>query len=274
MKCQYCGESVDLPFRCQFCGGYFCGNHRLPENHACPEIQRVISLRKEERAHAPAKMSASPAGTQEYIYVPASRVKPKRSSPKEVLHLSVGALVVLAVGFSYIFQPEFLTPQGIWLWNGAALAFTAIFMLHELAHKAVAMHNGLWAEFRLSRLGLLITALSIVLPMKFISPGAVVISGEANKKTIGLTAFAGPFTNLVLSPVFFGLYFLVSNYAVSFIMLSGAWLSSWIALINLIPYGIMDGAKIMWWNKKVWAVSFVAAVALTLATIIVWANSP
>ena len=36
-KCEYCGKEVLLPFRCHFCGGYFCLEHRLPENHDCPK---------------------------------------------------------------------------------------------------------------------------------------------------------------------------------------------------------------------------------------------
>lgn len=34
-KCEFCGEEVDLPFQCSFCKGYFCIEHRLPENHMC-----------------------------------------------------------------------------------------------------------------------------------------------------------------------------------------------------------------------------------------------
>ena len=35
-KCKYCGTEVELPFECKFCKGYFCIEHRLPENHNCP----------------------------------------------------------------------------------------------------------------------------------------------------------------------------------------------------------------------------------------------
>jgi uncharacterized protein YkwD len=34
-RCDECGKEVTLPFRCNFCKGYFCVEHRLPENHAC-----------------------------------------------------------------------------------------------------------------------------------------------------------------------------------------------------------------------------------------------
>jgi len=37
-KCEYCGKEVDLPFECKFCGGYFCVEHRLPENHECMHL--------------------------------------------------------------------------------------------------------------------------------------------------------------------------------------------------------------------------------------------
>lgn len=28
-----------MPYRCRYCGGTFCGDHRLPENHACPGLE-------------------------------------------------------------------------------------------------------------------------------------------------------------------------------------------------------------------------------------------
>jgi hypothetical protein len=37
MKCKHCGKEVELPFKCNFCGSYFCFEHRLPENHDCHE---------------------------------------------------------------------------------------------------------------------------------------------------------------------------------------------------------------------------------------------
>jgi membrane associated rhomboid family serine protease len=33
--CDACGKEIPLPFRCSYCGGTFCSDHRLPENHAC-----------------------------------------------------------------------------------------------------------------------------------------------------------------------------------------------------------------------------------------------
>lgn len=34
-NCDVCGSHIDLPYDCRGCGGTFCGEHRLPENHQC-----------------------------------------------------------------------------------------------------------------------------------------------------------------------------------------------------------------------------------------------
>ena len=34
-KCEYCGAEIELPFKCNYCGKYFCEAHRLLENHNC-----------------------------------------------------------------------------------------------------------------------------------------------------------------------------------------------------------------------------------------------
>ncbi len=37
-KCDVCGEQVDMPYQCRHCGGTYCSEHRLPENHDCPGL--------------------------------------------------------------------------------------------------------------------------------------------------------------------------------------------------------------------------------------------
>jgi len=37
-KCEHCGKEVLLPFECNYCGKKFCIEHRLPENHECPNL--------------------------------------------------------------------------------------------------------------------------------------------------------------------------------------------------------------------------------------------
>ena len=41
-----------------------------------------------------------------------------------------------------------------------------------------------------------------------------------------------------------------------------AFLNGFMAVFNLVPFGILDGYKIFSWNKKIWAVAFAMSVAL------------
>lgn len=149
---------------------------------------------------------------------------------------------------------------------GSALVFVSVFLLHEIAHKLMAQHYGLWAEFRLVMFGVLLTLISIFSPLfKIISPGAVMIAGFADKDTVGKTAIAGPATNLVLSIVSFALYTYLSRPFSTVASLSAAF-NAWIALFNLFPIGILDGWKVFRWNKALWTLVFVPSLILTVLT--------
>ncbi len=57
--CDICGAVELIPFRCKHCGGVFCGDHRLPENHNCKTRQienYIITGDKTDNEHfAPVK---------------------------------------------------------------------------------------------------------------------------------------------------------------------------------------------------------------------------
>lgn len=39
-QCDQCGAHENLPYNCRHCGGTYCSNHRLPENHDCPGLDQ------------------------------------------------------------------------------------------------------------------------------------------------------------------------------------------------------------------------------------------
>jgi len=41
-QCNYCLNPTPLPYRCSRCGGWYCENHRLPEQHNCPGEERKV----------------------------------------------------------------------------------------------------------------------------------------------------------------------------------------------------------------------------------------
>jgi hypothetical protein len=51
-ECEVCGKKLFMPFQCNFCGRYFCNEHRLPENHDCafaPERSPLGSYETKQR---------------------------------------------------------------------------------------------------------------------------------------------------------------------------------------------------------------------------------
>jgi Zn-dependent protease len=268
MRCQKCGEEIFLPFRCPYCGGYFCSEHRLPENHECPKIEMARAPTKEEQTRA--SQAWKPIEyTITYIPVEATRRK-IHFSTKEVTHLAVAALVVFGIGLSLGMSPRTIQNiGGVPMLLAFAVIVTTSFLLHELAHKVTAQKSGLWAEFRIMLFGLVLTAISIVSPLfKIVSPGAVVVSGLTSKRNFGKISIAGPLTNIILSIGFLLATFFAPASSFAYLFLLSFAINAWIAFLNLIPFGMLDGYKIFFWNKVVWALAFAISLALTAASFI------
>lgn len=260
MKCQKCGQETFLPFQCPYCDGQFCATHRLPENHACPKM----GLARAPKQEAPVVVQTPSSYEHTVTFGQPRRVKGRiYFSPKELEHLVIAVLLVIGIGLSYAFYLGALELED-WPVVFAALSviIVASFFTHEIAHKVTAQRRGLWAEFRLTVWGAILTAISILFPFKIISPGAVMIAGPARMDDIGKISVAGPITNIVLSSVLLGPVFVPNPYSLVFVI--GAFFNAYVAVFNLIPFGILDGYKIFSWDKKVWALAFAVSAVLTV----------
>ena len=266
MNCQKCGQETFLPFQCLYCGGQFCSLHRLPENHACPKIELAQTSKREG-----VEVSQSPKSYQYSVSYGKPRMTKGRVyfSPKELKHLAIAGLLVMGIGLSSILY--YVPVSGDWLaglfiFGLFAVVLTASFFAHEIAHKVTAQKRGLWAEFRLTLWGALLTLISVISPLlKIIAPGAVVVSGSSTSQEMGRISLAGPATNIVLSVILFSLALAASaqQSLVYDILLLAALLNGFMAVFNLVPIGMLDGFKIFRWDKKIWSVAFAAAAALT-----------
>jgi Zn-dependent protease len=195
-------------------------------------------------------------------------------SARELQDLLV-AWVALGVAFAIFFARGVggLLQDGIAVSLVVSLLTAGVgFLLHELAHKVVAVHFDQVAEFRADYSMLFIAIMSAVVGFLFAAPGAVHHRGYLTEREHGLIAFAGPVMNLVLAVVFAPLLFVGlsgGSGLLTEIGAKGIAINLFLAAFNLIPFGSLDGKTVVGWSKVVWFVSFVVSAALAFLTVFV-----
>jgi len=139
----------------------------------------------------------------------------------------------------------------------ALVAVGFAFVLHELAHKFVAVRYGFYAEYRMWVQGLILAVITAYFGFVFAAPGAVYIHGEhISREENGKISLAGPLTNIALAVIFFLLIPLSSfSPILSAIIGLGFIINSFLALFNLLPISILDGAKVFRWNPLIWLIT-------------------
>ncbi len=183
---------------------------------------------------------------------------------REIRDLIISMLVI-AGAFAYVFSGKNLV-NTINLLPAALVIAGLGFVLHELAHKWVAIHYGFWAEYQIWPEGIVLAiVVSAISNFIFAAPGAVYIHGEyITKDQNGKISISGPLTNIVLALLFFGIVFIFpGNLEIQAICLFGFGINSFLALFNLIPFGIWDGAKIFRWNPAIWLITATIAGFMT-----------
>jgi len=212
------------------------------------------------------------------MYIPEGTLevgRPGSFSRIELGHLLI-AIGVLTVAFSFTFSKNnvlfFLIGGTIDVTSYflfmpiAFLGIVTAFFVHELSHKFVAQKYGLWSEFRMYPHALLFSvALAFFTGLVFAAPGAVMFRGHIRSFETGRIAAAGPTSNIVITIVTYILYKFVFFKGdilmtiVGFICL----VNSLLATFNLLPFGPLDGKKVVQWNGIVWCLLFsISAVFL------------
>ena len=209
-----------------------------------------------------------------------------RLSTTELIDLLI-SFIILTIAFSMIrsggrfdLRPDNFLVSGLGVGTG--------FLLHEMAHKFVAMRYGYKAEYKAWYTGLILTLLMSFIGFIIALPGAVMISKPAYRESMHSynesddaywdhlerkvgneelwISLAGPITNIILAAFFFAL--LESGLAMSALLGFAVYYAMYINLIlaafNLIPIGPMDGLKIFRGNAIVWVVVAVPTILVAL----------
>ncbi|MFC7045574.1 metalloprotease [Halobacteriaceae archaeon GCM10025711] len=185
-------------------------------------------------------------------------------SRKELQDLGV-AWLALGLAFTFFYGG----PRVVWSPSFTDLLLLSLvtvgvaFLLHELAHKVVAIHYDQVAEFR-ADYGMLGLAIAGGLAgFLFAAPGAVHHRGYLTDREHGLIALAGPVTNLGLAALFAPLLFVLPE-----VGLRGVQINLLLAAFNMLPFGPLDGNTVASWNKGVFLVVFLVSAALAAVVLL------
>ena len=168
-------------------------------------------------------------------------------SKKEIRDL-IKAWLVLSLAFAIVFNGLNFNLQFIAAILVSAITVGTAFIFHELGHKFTAQHYGCFAEFRSFDNMIFLALILSFFGFIFAAPGAVMISGPIGKRRNGKISLAGPLTNMVLAILFMIIHMFTPN----IITLYGFIINTWIGLFNLIPFAMLDGKKILNWNKTIY----------------------
>jgi Zn-dependent protease len=167
-----------------------------------------------------------------------------------ILEVFDAIITVLALG--YIFRNYFKLPTTEFLYQrderqqilNAALIVAPAVLLHEFAHKFIAMAFGFAAIYRAAYewlvLGVILSYMGA--PFIFFVPAYVSIAGSGPSAAIAIVAISGPLTNLAL--------YLISYIVTRYELVKGRWylyfhvfkhINKWLFLFNLIPFPGTDG---------------------------------
>lgn len=191
-----------------------------------------------------------------------------RSDNIELLKAWAGTSLAFAI---YLVGGQVLSGFFLYALTLAAVTTGIGFLFHELAHRVVARRFGAQAHFVANNAWLLISIALAFLRVFIAAPGAVWHRGYLTPRQGGLIALAGPATNLVIALIFLAGYYVLPLRAeligvrLGDICRIGYSINAWLGLFNMIPAGPFDGAKVLAWDWRVFAVTVAIGLLLTFA---------
>ena len=180
-----------------------------------------------------------------------------------MLAIVVAFSIATGGGLGVFFQPNFFIMGIVFLFT-IGISFIA----HEMGHKYAAERFGSPSRFIMWPQGILFMLLLAPLGFIFAAPGAVYIFKRMNTRENGIVSLAGPMVNMILY-LMFALILIASSVfgfglssVVSAICVIGMQINALLATFNLLPIFILDGAKVIKWDFKVWLGAFVISLLM------------
>jgi Zn-dependent protease len=224
---------------------------------------------------------------RDYMYFPKGTIEPSKPGEFSRLELShiIISMTVLTLAFSFALSPNNL--YDVYTRSGGfrpdlipisiAMSFLGVltaFFFHEMAHKFIAQKQGLWAEYRMFSGGLgLAMLLSLTIGIVFAAPGAVMFRGGARPYETGKIAISGAFANTIIALVSFLLFSYILTEDTILWQTAGfiCFINAILAFFNLLPFGPLDGVKVIKWSPTLWLILLIASTTILFS---IWTQFP
>ncbi len=280
-NCSYpdCKEEEVYPFKCKLCNQYYCGKHRLPEQHDCPmvglfqtdEYKKAklsttrIAKKETESRKTKRKTFVRKVGTDQK----ANYMRPEerflirssfytlysfKTNIYNILIATVAVAIFMCLHLMFRAAIDEQFPVNLlfpWPFLTVFFGVLVIFGGHLVLQKILSNHYGIRSSNVLWLQGLLLGIVSIFIPFIILPSFLVFRDFTANVIVRGKIALSGIlwilgfqiFTIVTLLTGFFPLEMrqgLIIFPSLMFIYV----------LFNLIPIGLNNGQYIRTWNKK------------------------
>ena len=194
-------------------------------------------------------------------FYPSKQIKIGSITTSEVeIRDLIKAWIAISIAFAMVMRGPSLGLNFYYSFIIASLTVGTGFLLHELGHKVVAQRYGCFAEFRAFNQFLILAIIMSFFGFVFAAPGAVMINGPVGVRRNGKISVAGPLVNLALALFFLSIFLIPPAGILKTIAVYGFFINSWLALFNMIPIWNLDGAKVLRWNKAVYALVVLIAL--------------
>lgn len=174
----------------------------------------------------------------------------------------IAAWLALGVAFTLFFEGQTVldTPsESLRPFAVVLVTVGGAFLLHELAHKVVAVRYGQLAAFRADYGMLFLAVMGGFIGFIFAAPGAVHHRGRLTDAQRGHISLAGPVTNLVLAAVFVPVWVLGVAPPLG---ARGVGINLLLAGFNMLPVPGLDGRSVYEWDTLAYLVFAVPSIGL------------
>jgi len=223
--CEHCGEKIDLlPFKCKYCGGAFCKEHRLPENHKCTFELKHVPNTFSGLGETPSKSVSSHRTSRNFkkymkrqdkqkqkttkLYK-SYNFKPTQNNGTKILIIVIVVLSIASIAYPLHLTLSRLSFLELWLWTFVTSVFVSyisdlfglffLFILILFFYMIIKNIEQAFGTKFLLRLylacallsGLVYFILWIILELFLIPPGFVIIVpyGLASGALLGVICF-------------------------------------------------------------------------------------